>query len=217
MVHAKTRTDILATVTNTNWLLESKSAWAERSVRWRQREREREMKEIRVAEMRGPSAWDMATSSIGRTTSTPCPLMLAGIDHRSIDVTGVGFVVTFLEEWKAAMECRKAGITDDGQLDATMKQAKRLARMCPGFQKWRWGFILPGTPGMVNPVPISQTLFLVLPYSPDLSPYLKLILPKTLGNSLSDHFLTPFPEAGANQNLACAYRFAPPLPQAVEE
>jgi len=36
------------------------------------------------------------------------------------------------------MECRKAGITDDGQLDATMKQAmKRLARMCPGFQKWR--------------------------------------------------------------------------------
>jgi hypothetical protein len=56
------------------------------------------MKEIRVAEMRGPSAWDMATSSIGRTTSTPCPLMLAGIDHRSIDVTGVGFVVTFLEE-----------------------------------------------------------------------------------------------------------------------
>ena len=34
------------------------------------------------------------------------------------------------------MECRKAGITDDGQLDATMKQAyEETCKDVPGFSK----------------------------------------------------------------------------------
>ncbi len=68
---------------------------------------------------------------------TPCPLMLAGTNHRSTDVTGVGSVLTFLEECKAAMECRKKGTTHgDVQLARTMKQAyEKTCEEVPGFSK----------------------------------------------------------------------------------
>jgi len=54
-----------------------------------------------LPEMSGPSSRNIETSNTGCTTSTPCPLMFAGTNHRSTDVTGVGSVLTFLEECKA--------------------------------------------------------------------------------------------------------------------
>ena len=91
---------------------------------------------FRVGCRSGPSAWNIEISSTGRTTSTPCPLMFAGTNHRSTDVTGVGSVLTFLDECKAAMECRKKGTTHDGQLARTMKQAyEKTCEEVPGFSK----------------------------------------------------------------------------------
>jgi len=72
--------------------------------------------------MSGPSSRNIETSNTGCTTSTPCPLMFAGTNHRSTDVTGVVSVLTFLEKCKTAMECRKKGTTNDGQLAETMDQ-----------------------------------------------------------------------------------------------
>jgi hypothetical protein len=48
--------------------------------------------------------------------------LLNQVPINNIKVTGVVSVLTFLEKCKTAMECRKKGTTNDGQLAETMDQ-----------------------------------------------------------------------------------------------